>query len=169
MKQIYLFFVSTCVSSRENLETWLRENDVPYSFYDFEEEVRSVEQASKQTGLPPQAFVKSLALKTPKEAFVCIIPGNKMLDRGKVAKLLEVGKKKIKILKPEEVKTLIGYPAGGVPPVALNCKVFVDRSVLSMETIVGGGGSIQSLLRIPGDAVLKMEHVEVADLCVDAL
>ncbi len=151
--------------NRDYIETWLKNKNLEYTFFDFEEEVRSVEQASLQTGFPSNAFVKSLALKDPKGPFICIIPGNKILDKGKVASLLGVGKKKIKILRPAEVEKLVGFPAGGVPPIALECRVFVDKHVLSMETIIGGGGSTHVLLRIPSRAVLEMEQVQVAEIC----
>ena len=57
---------------------------------------------------------------------------------------------------PTEILNLIGFPAGGVPPVCLpnDLSVYVDPRVLTREFVIGGGGSQSSLIKLPPRFIL---------------
>jgi len=62
-------------------------------------------------------------------------------------KLSRIIGKKLRLARAREVEKATEYPVGAVPPVGHGLKTYVDRGVLNVETVIGGGGSTHSLLR----------------------
>jgi len=85
------------------------------------------------------------------EAVIAIVDGASSVDLKRVEKL--VGKR-VRVAGREEVLRLIGFPAGGVPPVGHNCKVILDERVLENEKVYGGGGDEKHLLLIPPSEII---------------
>ena len=66
-----------------------------------------------------------------------------------------MGKKRVKLASAETVIELLGYPAGGVPPIGHRTKlpVIVDASVLATaertgKPLYGGGGDDHTMMEI---------------------
>ena len=67
---------------------------------------------------------------------------------------------------PDDVKTVTGYPAGGVAPVGLpaSVPVIVDTATAALDVVYGGGGRDHLLLRIRVSDVIRCNNALVADI-----
>ncbi|MEM4523375.1 MAG: YbaK/EbsC family protein, partial [Nitrososphaeria archaeon] len=68
--------------------------------------------------------------------------------------------------KAKEVKEILGYEIGSVPPIfhKSSVKVFIDERVLKYEYVIGGGGSTHSLLKIKSKDILNLTKALVCDI-----
>lgn len=130
--------------------------------FEFSQPVRSVKEAIDASGFSKSEFIKSICLKHKKEDVfvVAIIPASSKVDK---KLLLEgVNAKKWNMATSEEILKYTGFPAGGVPPIFLGDMIikYVDPRVLKKEYVVGGGGTQQSLIRIPAQLIQNFGIVE---------
>lgn len=104
---------------------------------------RTTEDAEKALGLDSKYIIKCLLLKSKKDEYVgAIIRGSDRLD----FKTLEAisGYKGLRLAKEEDIKKELGFEIGGVPAVIFSEKgicTFVDPKVLSLDYVVGSGGT----------------------------
>lgn len=125
--------------------------------FQFDSPVHSVQEAIDVSGFEKSEFIKSICMKHKKEDIfiVAIIPGSSKVDK----KMLVDGinPKKWVMATPDQILTYTGFPVGGVPPVCLpeNILKFVDPRVILKEFVVGGGGTRESLLRLPSKLIAE--------------
>ena len=104
---------------------------------------RTTEDAEKALGLDSKYIIKCLLLKSKKDEYVgAIIRGCDRLD----FKTLEAisGYKGLRLAKEEDIRRELGFEIGGVPAVIFSEKkipAFVDAKVLSLDYVVGSGGT----------------------------
>jgi len=65
-----------------------------------------------------------------------------------------------------QVVELTGYPVGGVPPFGhrSTIPVLLDRSVLALAVIYGGGGDDRTMLKISTRELLRVTEATVLPL-----
>jgi prolyl-tRNA editing enzyme YbaK/EbsC (Cys-tRNA(Pro) deacylase) len=123
----------------ERVRSLLDEKGVWHRFYEFPEHTATVEVAVKRVGADPGRIIKTLIPVDDEGNYVAaIIPGSKRLS---LEKLSGITGKKLRLARAREVEKATGYPAGVVPPVGHGLKTYVDREVLNVETVIGGGGN----------------------------
>ncbi len=125
--------------------------------YQYNEPVRSVAEAVEVSGLEKSQFIKSICLKHKSEGnfVIAIILAGSRVDKKKLQE--GVAPKRWAMATPDEILDLIGFPAGGVPPVCLpdDLPVYIDPRVLTRFFVVGGGGTKSSLLKLPSKLILE--------------
>lgn len=124
-----------------------------------------MEAASAVAGVPPQGIVKTLVLVDDEGAFfVCLIRGDRRLDLARAAEAL--GVRRLRLADGEEVRRATGYPVGAVPPVGLRrrLRTLMDPDVEALETMVAGGGSPRTLVRLSPEDVLRATRADVVAL-----
>ncbi|MEM2843320.1 MAG: YbaK/EbsC family protein [Candidatus Bathyarchaeia archaeon] len=124
--------------------------------------VKTVEQAVNATGLTPKQIIKSLLYISEKEPLLVIVDGESKVDLNKLTNLVGL----VRLAKPREVREIIGYDVGGVPPVGIKVRTIVDSKVLENDFIVGGGGSANKLLKIDPKKVIEYQKAEVTNISV---
>ena len=122
--------------------------------------VKTVEQAAKATGSKPEDIIKSLVFISEKEPVLVIVPGHKKVNLSKLESI--VGR--CRLAKPSEVERLTGFTVGGMPPVGVPLRTIVDKSLLSKDVVIGGGGDINKLCRIGVDKIIEYQKAEVFDV-----
>jgi len=148
--------------SPEEVRKLLEEKGVWHRFYEFPEHTATVEAAVKQVGADPGRIIKTLILIDEEGNHIAaIIPGNKRLSLEKLSRIIG---KKLRLARAREVEKATGYPVGAVPPVGLGLKTYVDRGVLDVETVIGGGGSTHSLLEMRTKDLLVLNQSVVSDI-----
>ena len=77
------------------------------------------------------------------------------MNKRPLADFYGVGKKRVKLASAETVIELLGYPAGGVPPIGHRTKlpVILDAAVLATaertgKPLYGGGGDDHTMMEI---------------------
>lgn len=122
--------------------------------------VKTVEQASKATGMPPSNIIKSLVFISDKGPVLVIVPGDRKVDTYKLERI--VGK--CRLAKPYEVKEVTGFSVGGMPPVGVPLRTIVDKSLLDKKDVIGGGGDIYKLCRINIHRIIEYQKAEIIDI-----
>jgi len=127
----------------------------------------TVPTAAAAIGVGEEQIIKTLLFGDRGGRFVvAVAAGTAKIDRERLAEVS--GLDRPRLADAETVRRLTGYPAGGVPPVghASPLPVVVDRRAAARETVYGGGGVEELLLRIPMADILRLTNSSVADISV---
>ena len=83
-----------------------------------------------------------------------------------LAQYLGVGRKKLRLAKPDQVIDILGYEVGTVPPLGHRNQVrtLIESSVMEQEIIFAGGGGLYELLRFSPADLLALIGAEVVPL-----
>jgi prolyl-tRNA editing enzyme YbaK/EbsC (Cys-tRNA(Pro) deacylase) len=132
-----------------------------HRFIEFDEPVKTVEQAAKKVQV--EKIAKSIVMFDSDDApLLAIIPAQSMVSHKKIKRLLAV--KDARLASPEEVLASSGYPAGGVPPFNNIQRVLMDPKLLSHETVIVGGGDIDKLVELRTKDIVEVSNPQIADV-----
>lgn len=122
----------------------------------------TVPAAALALGVEADQIIKTLLflveqpMQSEPTAVVVISHGERRVDKKLLARHFGVGSKKAKLASAEVLLALLGYPAGGVPPIGHKTAlpVLIDASVVTAaarfgDMVYGGGGDDRTMLRIP--------------------
>lgn len=125
------------------------------------EPVKTVKQASKATGADPGQIIKSMLLISEKEgAILAIVDGRSRVDLGKLSPKFG----RTRLASPREVKKITGYEVGELPPIGVPVKTVIDPKVLEKSYVIGGGGTIDKLIKIDPKKILEVQRAEVMNI-----
>jgi Cys-tRNA(Pro) deacylase len=128
----------------------------------------TVPAAAQAMGVHPDAIAKSVLFVIRRsEPLLVIANGERRISQRAIAARLGVGKKQVKIARPEEVLTWTGYPVGGVPPFGhlRPLPTWIDPAVLEQGTIYAGGGEATTLLRLHAADLPSLTDGVVVSVC----
>ncbi|MFP3908263.1 MAG: YbaK/EbsC family protein [Archaeoglobaceae archaeon] len=138
------------------LQNYLIENGIDAPMVEVKK-ATTVNEAVEELGCSKRDIIKSIAFMTDDDQIlIAIVDGAASVDKKRVRKLID---KDVRIASRDEVKKYIGFPAGGVPPVGHNCRVFMDDRLLQKDRVYGGGGDERHLIHIPTSEVAKRAEV----------
>ena len=125
----------------------------------------TVPDAAKALGVEERQIIKSLLFSAKNgEVVLAILSGASRVSR----KLLREasGLTGLDLADPAVVLDRTGYPAGGTPPVGhvspLN--VVVDTGMMDLPVVFGGGGRVDSLLRITPQEIVRVTNATLAPI-----
>lgn len=100
----------------------------------------TVELAAAAIGCKPEHIAKSITFKTETAVILIVAAGDGKIDNTKYKAIFHT---KAKMLTPEEVLEVIGYPVGGVCPFGINpdVKVYLDESLKRFTTVYAACGA----------------------------
>jgi Cys-tRNA(Pro) deacylase len=134
-----------------------------------EKEMPTTALAAEVLGIEEQRIIKTCILKVKEKEshhyVAAILIGTDKLDNKKFAQAC--ASKRFSFATSEEASTLTGYKTGGTPPIGLGKsiqKVFLDKKVLEQDVVYGGGGEIDSLIKIPTLFMEKLNEALVLDI-----
>lgn len=166
IKLLYQCFGENMSEKITRLINCLLNQNIEFRHIVFEHTTKTVDEAARVANTDPSNIVKTLILVDDKSnIYACIIPGDKRADIGKIKKIL--GIKNLSLASPEQVREKLGYEIGEVPPLCLDNieKVIVDTTVLTREKILGGGGSVNSLIEFSPRALYTYrDKLVIADV-----
>ncbi len=143
------------------LRAFLESNGIPHRFIEFDEPVKTVEQAGKK--VPVEKIVKSIVLVgSDQKPVLAILPAMNRVSYKKVKSLL--GVRDVRLANPREVLEYSGYPVGGVPPFNNIQRVLMDHQVLQNTKSIGGGGDLNKLVELETQDMVKFLRPWVVDL-----
>ncbi len=127
----------------------------------------TVPAAAAVLGVEPDQIIKTLLflIEEPAEAIPVIVisHGERRVDKKLLANHFAVGTKRVKFAPADVVLDLLGYPAGGVPPIGHKTPipVLLDASVVRAAEqfggiLFGGGGDDRTMLRITLAELLRV-------------
>jgi Cys-tRNA(Pro) deacylase len=151
-----------------HLVAFLAEHAIEAEFLSPGVPMPTVAAAAEAIGVPEAQILKTLLfVGDNRDYVVAIASGARRVDR----KLLAAasGVVKPRAAKPESVIEIIGYPAGGMAPLALptSVPVIVDAAVMALPVAFGGGGREHLLLRIQPADIVRLNRALVAPIIQD--
>jgi len=126
----------------------------------------TAESAARILGVPLSAIVKTMVLTDGTRFVAAILPGDRRLDRKRLASFLGTGS--LRFATPAEVLEQTGYPAGGVAPLgfARPTDVVVDDTLRG--SVIGGGGREDLLIRVAIDDIVRVNGASRGPICQPA-
>jgi prolyl-tRNA editing enzyme YbaK/EbsC (Cys-tRNA(Pro) deacylase) len=110
----------------------------------YEANTATSELAAAAIGCTVAQIAKSICFIVNDAPILVVTSGINTVDDKKIAGLLDVGRKKVKMAKPDECIAIFGFPPGGVPPVghrSANIKTYLDKDLQQYEMIWAAGGT----------------------------
>ena len=145
----------------EQLKTTLSSMHLWFRFIEFDEPVKTVEQAARK--VQAEKIAKSIVMiDSNGKPLLAVLPAHHLVSHKKLKALLNV--RDVRLADAEEVLQASGYPVGGVPPFNKIKRVILDPTVLQNETVIVGGGDINKLVEIQTKGIVETLNPEVADI-----
>jgi Cys-tRNA(Pro) deacylase len=145
----------------------LREKGVAYTEHPYRYEERGGTRVSaRELGVDEHAVVKTLVMEDEAGApLVVLMHGDREVSTKALAR--QLGKREIRICKPEVANRHSGYQVGGTSPLGTRkpMPVYLERTILDLPTVYVNGGSRGFLVGVaPKDlaALLSPTLVDVA-------
>jgi Cys-tRNA(Pro) deacylase len=142
----------------------LRNHGLPEHSFEFPQSTRSAIEAATAIGCDVAAIGKSLVFvgKNSQSPILVITSGAKRVDEEKLATLMN---EPIRKAQADEVKKTTGYSIGGVPPFghAQPIATFIDRSLMTFDTIWVAAGSPNSVFPIQPDKLKQIVQPKLVD------
>lgn len=125
----------------------------------------TVELAARALGVEPACIAKSVSFRDGEGCVIIVTAGDTKIDNAKFK--AEFGRK-AKMLPPDEVEPMTGYPVGGVCPFGNppGARVYCDVSLRRFEQVYPAGGSGNSCVRLTcGELFRVSRSVKWVDVC----
>ena len=143
------------------LRDFLRLSNLWHRFIEFNEPVKTVEQAARKVDI--DKIAKSIILIDSEDLpLMAILPAESRISYKKLKALLSV--KDVRLANEREVLQFSGYPVGGVPPFNKVKRALLDPQVLKNTTAIVGGGDVNKLLELRTADIVEIVKPIVADL-----
>ena len=145
--------------SVEKVTSYLKQFDLDKKIMQFDVSSATVELAALAVGCEPAHIAKSLTFLVNDKPVMIVCAGDTKIDNSKYKAVFG---EKAKMLKFEEVESLVGYAVGGVCPFAVNDEVavFLDEMLKRFDVVYPACGSSNSAIG------LRVEELEkVAQNC----
>lgn len=118
--------------------------DLGLKLVSYEANTATSELAAAAIGCTVAQIAKSICFIVNDAPILVVTSGTNTVDDKKIAGLLDVGRKKVKMAKPDECIAIFGFPPGGVPPVghrSADIKTYLDKDLQQYEMIWAAGGT----------------------------
>ena len=147
----------------ENLRAALVSKGIWHRFIEFDEPVRTVEEAARK--IPADRIIKSIVLMgSDKKPILAILPAQNRISYKKIKSILKV--KDVRMAQPSEVLEHSGYPVGGVPPFNKIARILLDPKVRRNAKSVAGGGDPDKLVELETRDIVEFLDAIIADFSV---
>lgn len=102
------------------------------------------ELAAQAIGCRVGQIAKSICFFVAGEPVLVVASGTNTVDDRKIASRYAVGRKKVKLAKPEQCVEIFGYAPGGVPPIAHrtpDIPILLDMDLQQYERVYAAAGT----------------------------
>ncbi len=141
-----------------DLARYIAENTVDARLITDIGDTPTVPAAAAALGVGVDEILKTLLFYVRGEPVVVISHGFEPVPARALSDHFGVGKRQIKLARPQQVLAETGYPVGGVPPIGHRNlhPVLMAQSILDYQVVFGGGGDDKTMLRIPVAELLRL-------------
>lgn len=146
-----------------DLQRFIETHQIEATILTMAEHTPTVPDAARALAVEPEQIIKSLVFLIKEEPLLVINNGLAKVDQRKIAERLGVGRKQVKFAGAEQALDITGYVVGSMPPFGHRRKLrtLVDPAVTGFETIFGGGGDIDAMMRLTVTELLRVTEGEV--------
>jgi len=136
----------------ETVKAYFKEHHMEDAVIEFTKSSATVELAALALGCEPARIAKTLSFYMGENAVLIVTAGDAKIDNQKYKEHFQ---EKAKMLKYEDVETLIGHGVGGVCPFAVNegVAIYLDVSLKRFDTVYPAAGSANSAIALTLEAL----------------
>jgi len=141
--------------------------DLGIKIHIYEESTATSPEAASAIGCTVAQIAKSICFVINSEPLLVVTSGDKMVDDKKIAQFKGVGRKKVKMAKPDQCIEIFGFAPGAVPPVGhrtTNIETLLDITFQQFDMIYGAGGSANAIFPITPDQLAIVTNGEWTDV-----
>lgn len=152
----------------ERVAAFLREAGAEARIEQLPTATSTAQDAADAVGCTLGQVVKSIVLVCDRSPVVALVPGDRKVDTGKVARLVEA--RKATIAGADEVVAATGFRPGAVAPFPLQrvSAVLVERTMLRHRTVWAGAGSESHLVSLAPPELVRLTRGRVEDLVLES-
>ncbi len=153
-----------------DLQNYIDQNRIDATILRLDGHTPTVSDAARELGVKTDQIIKSLVFVLNDVPLLVINNGLARVDRRKLAAFLEVGRKRVKFANPEQVVSMTGFVVGSMPPFGHHTamRTLVDESVMRRDTIYGGGGDIDAMMRLTPSELIRAANGEIVSISDDS-
>lgn len=153
-------------SGPERVQAALDELGLQATVVRLPDSTRTAPEAAAAVGCEVGAIAKSLLFMADGEAVLVVCSGDRRVDTKQVAKL--VGASKVEMARPDDVRRIIGYAIGGVPPVGHTTavKTLMDSGLLRWPLVYAAAGAHDALFPIDPHKLLEASGAQLAEVAL---
>lgn len=150
----------------KKITNYLDQNKYKYEIIEHRKTFTAWDTAQTER-VKPQEVAKTLVMKADPDYLLVLIPANRNLDKGKLLKVINAGRKKnkekaykkIDFAKEVWMKKSLPGKVGATPPFRglLDLGIFADSLLLKSKKIYLGSGEYTSAIRINTSQYVKLE------------
>lgn len=138
------------MTPNERVRDALRSLGLPEAIHEFAVSTRTAADAAAAVGCETGQIVKSLFFLAEGRPTLVLVAGDRQADTARVAEIVGVGRKRLKMASPEDVVGCTGFEVGGVAPVAHTsaCDVLADDSLRRFDRVWASAGTANSVFEV---------------------
>jgi Cys-tRNA(Pro) deacylase len=150
----------------EDLQQFIEDHQIEATILPMAGHTPTVSDAARELKVSTEQIIKSLVFMSDETPLLVINNGLARVDRRKLASYLAVGRKKVKFASADQALDITGFVVGSMPPFGHRqaLRTLVDSAVLTMDTIYGGGGAIDAMMRLTPQELLRVTGAESVSL-----
>jgi Cys-tRNA(Pro) deacylase len=147
----------------QDLQRFIDKNQIAAQILPMAEDTPTVPDAARALGVAEDQIIKSLVFLVDGQPTLVIAYGTGRVDDRLIAEYYGVGRKRVKMARPDQALDITGYLVGSMPPFGhqTRLRTLVDPGVTRYSEIFGGGGEIDALLRLAPGELLRVTGAEL--------
>jgi Cys-tRNA(Pro) deacylase len=147
----------------KDLQCFINENQITAEILPMEADTPTVPAAARALGVKEEQIIKSLVFLVDGQPALIIGNGTRKVDNRQIARHFGVGRKRVKMARPDQALEITGYVVGAMPPFGYQArlKTIVDPGVMAHTEIFGGGGEINAMLHLTPEELLRVTGAEI--------
>jgi Cys-tRNA(Pro) deacylase len=152
--------------NRTDLQAFIDTHQLAAVILPMAEHTATVDDAAAALGVDANLIIKSLVFMADNTPILVVNNGLARVDRKKLADCLGMSRKRVKFATVRQALETTGYVVGSMPPFGHRqpLRTLVDTATAGLETVYGGGGGIDAMMRLSPSELLRVTHAEVADI-----
>ena len=147
----------------QDLQRFIDQHHIAAQILPMAEDTPTVPAAARALGVAEDQIIKSLVFLVDGQPALVIAYGTGRVDDRLIAGHYGVGRKRVKMARPDQALDITGYAVGSMPPFGhqTRLRTIVDPGVTRQAQVFGGGGEINAMLRLAPGELLRVTGAEV--------
>ena len=152
--------------AQEFTERASREYDFEVEVKEFSEGTKTAEDAAAAIGCDVAQIASSIAMRAADRLVVVVTSGANRVSEEKLAEVLDLAEADVEMADAGEIKSVLGWSIGGVPPFCHDAEVpvYLDETLTEFETVWAAAGTPEAVFPINPAELRELSGAKVADV-----
>jgi len=133
---------------------------------EFSEGTKTAEDAAAAIGCDVAQIASSIAMRAADRLVVVVTSGANRVSEEKLAEVLDLAEADVEMADAGEIKSVLGWSIGGVPPFCHDAEVpvYLDETLTEFETVWAAAGTPEAVFPIDPAELRELSGAKVADI-----